>query len=190
MQLDEKPVTEFMRRKWSRVFDLKDFRGVGKVEEQDFVEWGRRAAANVGADYTDELKQYWIDAHQAYFGSSVTKEAWIQHLGNFVVASGDDVVDISAKLNEKVMKVVDVNKDGVVSWQEFWAWMEPLGISKEEGKASFEACDLDGNGTLDFYEFGTACARYYYDRDMSEFASFYGPFNNPVSPFMRRKLNH
>ena len=176
-----------MRKKWSRVFDMKDFRGVGKVEEQDFVAWGRKAANNAGVEYTADLEQAWRSAHQAYFGKDVTKEAWIQHMADFVNSNPDTVVEISAEFNKKLMEVVDTNDDGVVSWKEFWCWIEPLGVMKEEGKSAFETCDINGDGTLDLKEFGTACARYYYDPDMSEFASFYGAYNAAVTPFMRKK---
>merc|ERR1719223_1727715 len=82
---------------------------------------------------------------------------------------------------------VDANGDGVVDWNEFWCFMEPLGVTEEEAKAAFIACDTDKDGTLDADEFATACAKYYYDREMSTFADFYGAFHAPVTPLMRRK---
>ena len=177
-KMDNGPVTPSMRRKWSRVFDMKDLRGVGKVEEQDFVEWGRRVAQNVGVKYTDTLKDAWKTAHQAYFGSNVTKEAWIRHLSGFVSGNTfEAVLAMSVKLNKKIMEgCADANGDGVVDWNEFWCFMEPLGVTEEGAKAAFIACDTDKNGTLDADEFATACAKYYYDREMSTFADFYGPF--------------
>ena len=98
-----------MRKKWSRVFDMKDFRGVGKVEEQDFVAWGRKAAKNAGVEYTADLEQAWRSAHQAYFVENVTKEAWIQYMANFVSSNPDNGVAISAELNKKIMKVATPN---------------------------------------------------------------------------------
>ena len=163
-----------MRQKWARVFDMKDLRKVGKVEEQDFVEWGRRAAYNAGVKFTNELQQHWESAHRAYFGSNVTKKAFIQHLAEF--AEMEDSVKMASDMNALLMKCVDLNGDGVVSWKEFYYWIAPLGVSEDEGKKAFDICDLDGNGTLDRDEFATACARYYFDMEMSECANFYGPY--------------
>eukprot|EP00586_Coscinodiscus_wailesii_P015809 CAMPEP_0172503778 /NCGR_PEP_ID=MMETSP1066-20121228/172230_1 /TAXON_ID=671091 /ORGANISM="Coscinodiscus wailesii, Strain CCMP2513" /LENGTH=185 /DNA_ID=CAMNT_0013279657 /DNA_START=144 /DNA_END=701 /DNA_ORIENTATION=- len=171
---NQSKVTPFMREKWARVFDMEDFRGVGKVEEQDFIEWGRRATVNAGIEYAPELKQHWVNAHKAYYGKNVTKEAWVKNFGEF--AERDDAFDTIRELNKLLMLCVDTNSDGVVSWKEFYAGLSPIGVSEEGAKFAFECCDTDGNGVIDLDEWSTASAHYYFDKEMSKHANFFGPY--------------
>ena len=167
-------VTPFMKTKWARAFVLKDFRNVGMVEVEDFVEWGRRAAKNANVEYTPELQENYKMAHGAFFGTNVTVDGFLDKCAGF--AQIENHVELARDTNKSLMKCVDINGDGVISWKEFYCWIEPLGISEEGAKKAFEMCDTDGNGTLDLDEFATACARYYFDKEMNESAHFYGPY--------------
>lgn len=176
----EKPKNdERLRARLSRIFDMKDFRKVGKVEEKDFVEWGRRSAYCAGVEYTPEIQDDWKAAHKEYFGDRITKDAWIE--GIFYWRSLESSKEATIATNSLLFKCVDLNKDEKGTFKEYYAFVHPLGISEDDAKKSFDIIDSNGDGTLSVEEFSTACFHYYADLEASPYENFYGIYNESTT---------
>merc|ERR1712137_219861 len=82
----------------------------------------------------------------------------------------------SKEYNVMLFRTLDVNKDGVISFDEYRALVIPLGVSEEDCKFGFKMIDANGDGTLSPDEFAEACARYYFDKDDTNYKHLYGRY--------------
>jgi len=167
----------FLIAKLTRIFDMMDLQEHGRVGERDFLTWGRRAAGSAGVKFTDLMGKRWKNAWTAYIGPGFeTKKAWIKKMINY--RNTDGSMEIFKGINQSILKCVDIDGDGICSLSEFTAFVEPLGVSAQDAKMSFEIIDKDGNGILDQMEFAEALSRYYLDRERSVFENVFGVWKN------------
>lgn len=167
----------FLIAKLARIFDMMDLRQHGKVGERDFLIWGRRAAGFAGVKFTDLMGKRWKNAWSVYIGPGFeTKKSWIKKMISY--RNTDGSMEIFKGINQSILKCVDIDGDGICSLMEFTAFVQPLGISDQEAKTSFEIIDKDGNGILDQMEFAEALSRYYLDRERSVFENVFGVWEN------------
>ena len=169
----------YRRSKASLFFDMVDFDKDGKVEESDFIKWGRQAADHAGVEYTSELVDHWKHSYAVYFANNTghDKEKYVQAMIDW--SNMDNALAMAVEINIPLMKAIDTDGDGVVSWKEFYAFVKPLGgnmVSKISAREAFDFIDLDGNGTLDSKEFAEACARYFCDAEKSPYENVFGKF--------------
>mmetsp|Transcript_6132 Transcript_6132/g.10145 ORF Transcript_6132/g.10145 Transcript_6132/m.10145 type:complete len:188 (+) Transcript_6132:127-690(+) len=172
---DFPPEEAYRRSKVSRFFDLVDLNKDGTVEEDDFIEWGRQAAYGAGVEYTPELADYWKNCFGVYFADNAgcDKEKYLQAM--IYWSNMDNPVAMAVEVNTPLMKAIDTNGDGVVSYEEFYAFLKPLG-TENSAREAFDLIDLDGSGTLDAKEFAEACARYFCDKEESPYENVFGKF--------------
>ena len=171
----------YQRSKVSLFFDMVDFDKDGKVEESDLIEWGRQAADHAGVEYTPELVDHWKHSYAVYFANNAghDKEKYIQAMIDW--SNMDNALAMAVEVNIPLMKAIDTNGDGVVSWKEYYAFVKPLLgsniVSKISAREAFDFIDLDGNGTLDGEEFAEACGRYFCDAEKSPYENIFGKFS-------------
>jgi len=82
-------------------------------------------------------------------------------------------------------KAIDVDGDGVISWQE-WYFMvlKPGGIEdEEEAKACFTIVDANKNGTLSFDEVANATIEYFTETEVTKCAYLFGRFRHLPKEF-------
>lgn len=174
-------MTEFQIAKLERVYDMKDFNGDGTVEEIDFILWGQKACSAMNVEFTEEKKKAWTDAFQAFFGGTFSKEDYVNKVIGWQEAVGTETcIAESAKANVKLFECIDVNNDGVVSWEEFFAFIGALSnVTEANAKIAFDMIDANKDGTLSKEEVSVALAHYYFDREDTVYKHFYGYYDSP-----------
>lgn len=164
----------FIRAKLKRVFAMKDQNGNGKVELDDILIWGRKAAQISNIDFTPELEAKWTKVYDSYFPHGVGQdiEKWMDNVISF--SKLPNAVDITQDMSDPVFDAVDVNEDGMLSWKEFYAFIQPLGVSEVDARHAFEMIDENKDGKLSRKELAKANAHYYFDATPSKYMHFYG----------------
>jgi|ERR1712008_245115 len=170
-------VSAFQRKKLERVFAMTDHDHSGHVTVDDFILWGEKAATVSKIEFTDERKAEWVNAHLAYFaGKNMLIEEFVEHVEKFM--QQDPLhVEHSKDINLTLFNVLDSDKDGHISYDEYYAFVQPAGVSPADARVGFDMIDADKNGVLSRDEVGTACARYYFDQEESEFMHFFGKWD-------------
>jgi len=127
--------------------------------------------------FTEERKAEWVHAHTVYFaGKNMLMEEFIQHVQAFM--QQDPLhVEHSKDINLTLFNVLDANKDGQISFDEYYAFVHPAGVTPADARVGFDMIDADKDGVLSHDEFGTACARYYFDQEESQYMHFFGKCN-------------
>jgi len=185
-QDDEVLVTAFQHHKLERLFDMTDMDRNGKVDKEDFILWGQGAAACSSTQFTEERKAEWLRAHQVYFaGKDMPKVQFVKHIETFM--QDPSHLKTSTAINGTLFDLLDQNKDGEISFEEYYAFVNPLGVKPHHARIGFELIDADGGGTLDRDEFQMACAHYFFDKEESLYMHIFGNFyanlaENPVQP--------
>ena len=180
---------KFLVQKLNRVFKMKDFRKIGRVDEQDYFEWGSRAAGFAGVKYTHSMMESWKNAWQAFFGVGYeSRESWVKKTLAF--SSMENKIEISRAIHIALIKCVDLDGDGICSWTEFAAFVMPLGVSEHDAKAAFAIIDTNKNGVIDEMEFAEAISRYYLDTEPNPFENVFGVWakRTPDNHFLNAKL--
>jgi Ca2+-binding EF-hand superfamily protein len=179
--------TDHHKKKLARIFKLKQTTEEGKkngqVLERDFVHWGELVAEISKVEFTDEIRKHWEKAYSIYFSNNAgeSAEKWIKSVEEF--AKTPNVIQICTELNMAMFMCADTNNDGVVSFDEFKAWLSALGLTDEEDiKFAFKMIDENGDGELSKAELCEACAHYYMDaEDTKGYKHFYGKFEEKAS---------
>jgi len=170
-------VSPFQRKKLERVFALTDMNRSGNVTVDDFILWGEKAATVSKVKFTEERKAEWVNAHNVYFaGKDMLPEEFVQHVQAFM--QQDPLhVEHSKEINLTLFNVLDENKDGEISFDEYYAFVHPAGVTPANARVGFDMIDADKNGVLSRDEIGTACARYYFDQEESQYMHFFGKWD-------------
>jgi Ca2+-binding EF-hand superfamily protein len=149
----------------------------GQVLERDFVHWGELVAEISKIPFTDEIRKHWEKAYSIYFSNNAgeSAEKWIKSVEEF--GKTPNVIQICTELNMAVFTCADANKDGVVSFDEFKAFVSVLGVTDQDDvKFAFKMIDENKDGVLSKEELGKACAHYYMDAEDTPYKHFYGKF--------------
>ena len=107
---------------------------------------------------------------------SKNRERFINHLIRFAGLPG--MKPVFRFTLKRWFKALDVDGDGVISWQE-WYFMvlKPHGIEdEEEAKACFTIVDANKNGTLSFDEVANALIEYFTETEVTKCAYLFGRF--------------
>jgi hypothetical protein len=166
---------KFLVMKLNRVFEMMDFEKKGTIFAQDFVEWGRRAAAIGGVKFTRDMEETWIKTWEAYFGDgNESKDAWIRKAFAFKNMAKEKTIEMSVEINIPLFDCVDLDGNGEISYREFNAMVMPLGVSENDAKVAFDIIDTDKNGVLDKSEFAEAMSNYYLTAVPNRFQHLFG----------------
>lgn len=170
--------TSFQLAKWRRVYENTDFSGKGYVSSDDGVIWGKKVADGIGMELDDESKAMWAKAFQAYYGDTKSYDEWVEYIAAFV-KNVPNYMEVSENLNIEMFKVIDANKDGVVSIAEYKALVTAAfpDLSDEDVQYGFDMIDENGDGVLSQSEISIAWASYYFDGEESKYQHFYGKWN-------------
>jgi len=166
----------FLVKKLTRVYKMKDQNGDGVIEQRDFEEWGEKASKLVGSELSDEAREAWIRLYQHTYGQFKSLEEWRDFILKMAENPIEDNVAVGYTYNQPLFKTMDTDEDGTISFDEYKAYVMPLGVTEAECKVGFEMIDTDGNGVLSYEEFNHAIMMYYFDRNNSKYKHFYGEF--------------
>ena len=168
---------EFQRAKLERIYKMMDFDGDGRVSVSDFILWGKKVAEISGVDYTPEIQKGWEECYSVYFPGDIGEDIENYVTRTIEFSKMENVIEYTANLNLKLFACVDSNHDGLISWEEFKAFVMPFGVSEEDAKFAFTMTDENGDGVLSKEELCEACTRYYLDAVDSKYKHFYGRFD-------------
>jgi len=166
----------FLVEKIRRIYSKKDQNGDGLVEQRDFEEWGEKASKLIGAELTDEAREAWIRAYNLWYGENKTFEPWKDFILKMAENEIENTIAYGYTVNQPLFKTVDVDEDGTISFDEYKAFVMPLGATEAECKVGFEMIDTNADGILSYEEFNHALVMYYFDKNNSKYKHFYGEY--------------
>lgn len=183
-------IPQFKKIRLTRIFRLIAKLGgdVERLDEEDFIVWGREVAKHHGILFSNELKQCWIKIYKFYCQDpkGVSLDDFLR---NPIYHTQHHVSDME-KVNFELLKLVDVDDSGSVDFNEYYAFLLPLGISKEDAEFGFRAIfsaiyGISNEDTLQNCEhislgkLALASARYANDIGQdSPFRHFWGTLNH------------
>ena len=171
-------MSDLQRAKLERIYRMKDFDGDGRVSVNDFILWGKKVSEFSGLDYTPEIQKGWEECYSIYFPGDTGEDIEKFVKKSIEFSQTENAIEFSAKLNLKLFACVDSNNDGLISWEEFKAFVMPFGVSEDDARFAFTATDENGDGVLSKEELCEACTRYYLDAVDSKYKHFYGRFDS------------
>jgi len=173
-------VSPLQRKKLERLFVMTDMNRRGSVTVDDLILWGEKSATVSKVRFSEERKAEWVNAHSAYFaGKNMAMEEFVQHVQAFMQEDPSHA-EHSKDINLTLFNVLDENKDGQVSFDEYYAFVHPAGVTPADARAGFDVLAADKNGVLSREEAGMACARYYFDQEESPYMHFFGKWDPEV----------
>ena len=100
----------------------------------------------------DEEKHYYevITSISLVDEKGVTEEEFVEQAKKFV--SQPNAKECVKGLADAVFKIMDINKDGVISYEEFLQFHKSLNIKQETIDELFNKADTNGDGVVDYEE--------------------------------------
>jgi len=176
--------TQFQMKKFRHAFQMQDITRDGKINLDDYITWGKRAAKAADVKWSRDLKKRWTKCYeQLYPDGEENFECWMEKLTKQMRMKGHQQ-SWSEFLNlwKSIFPTIDANKDGVVNWKEYSAFVGGLGVSHEQAAETFKMFDTDDNGVLSKDEFCIAYNHYFFDPEPSIYMHFYGKINWTTEP--------
>ena len=129
-------------------FVLLDVDKNGVVDTQDVAMIARNLASyrNQGSDEENHYFKV-IKASSLVDEKGATEEEFIERAKQFV--SQPDAKEHVKELVDAIFKVMDANKDGVVSYEEFLQFHKAFNIDQETIDMVFKDTDTNGDGVID-----------------------------------------
>lgn len=168
---------DLLTAKISQGFDYLDADGDGKLDENDHVLMGRRAA--VAADHepgtpaeqllVDVYLRVWREVHlpQVPEGEdAISREQFI--VSTSALADDPETARaVFAPLAATFLEIADLNADGRISPEEFHAFQRSHfpDLTRQEADVAFSHLDRNGDGHLSPEEFTEAIIEYWTSRD-------------------------
>ena len=132
-------------------FALLDVDKNGIVDTKDVAIIAKNLAAyrNQGSD---EEKYYFkvMKATSLVDEKGVTEEEFIEKAKNFV--SHPDAKEHVKKLVDIIFNIIDTNKDGLISYNEFFYFNKAFDVKQDMIDMLFDAADTNGDGVIDYSE--------------------------------------
>ena len=95
-------------------------------------------------------------------------EMWIENL--------EKQEDFAVDRFDRIYRIIDTDRSGTISFQEWEIHYKAVGIPVEHAKASFDAMDTDGDGVISHDEFVAYHTEYFYTvEDKLHSSLLYGP---------------
>ncbi len=151
----------------------------GYITTHDFEEIAKRfvLSGNLSGKKKEDMEKAWKDVSDnldVKEGDKVTLQDYLA--SGTKLCEHPDGKDITKKLMRLTFDVVDTNKDGVISPEEFQVYFKCMGINESYAPASFNGIDSDHDGLITKDEFLAASIEFFYGLDQSSGARlFYGP---------------
>ena len=132
-------------------FSHLDVDNSGILDNADMTIVAKKIAAyrNKGPD---EEKHYYevITSISLIDDKGVTEEEFVEQAKKIV--SLPDAKEHVKGLADAVFKIMDINKDGVISYEEFLHFHKSLNIKQETIDELFNKADTNGDGVVDYQE--------------------------------------
>ena len=170
-----KPEDYLKNEKWVKriegVFALQDTNKNGYLSKEEWFAVGKRLAEAV-PDRPEELARYRevVDEFSNEFGMTdgvkVDKEKYVQLAAVFAAKQMNAVMkgeeSSVVKLDNAMFDMVDHNRDGTISWEEYKTVMGANYISEEAARAGFDMLDKNKNGKIERKEFTANTVKFWY----------------------------
>ncbi|MCP2258523.1 Ca2+-binding protein, EF-hand superfamily [Streptoalloteichus tenebrarius] len=158
---------DLRQRKIAKSFEALDVTGRGTVSMSDLEDQVRRIAAEFGAAADSPQFARLLDADARCWrelvkcvGKSPEQELTMdEYVQGITRLRQQDIRKALTQYAEALFEMVDNNRDGRISRDEFVRYAKAIGVSSEDAGAVFQRMDSDGDGELSRTEF----ARNMYD---------------------------
>ncbi|WP_018349752.1 EF-hand domain-containing protein [Longispora albida] len=167
--------TDFQRQKYTRRFRLLDLDGDGYVQESDFGSLGRRMIAASGSAEDParaaEISEVYRDGWHRLCAATGTSTDDRVARDDFVAAcvasldSGSGFDWVILPTVNAVLTGFDLDRDGILSADEFSAWLRGNGIGPGAITETLRRVDRDGDGKITAEDLMTMAEEFYRSND-------------------------
>lgn len=167
---------ELLDRKMDACYTHGDQNGNGVLTGGDARALAARIVAYSGEDFAgpkaqavfDSFGQFWSVLSPAFDSDGdggVSAEEWREGLKNTFMKDEDAFNRGFLPMAQAIFTLLDKSGDGKVQEQEFYAFQDAFGSSKENARLAFAKLDRDGSGHLSVEELLTAWREFYTSTD-------------------------
>ena len=111
-------------------------------------------------------------------GVKAKKKKYIELAANMAVAEiakvkrGEEM--LMEKMENAVFDVVDTNRDGTITFDEYMVWIKAAGFPEDAGQAAFALLDKDKSGKIDRKEYISSFFKFWFHLDDPEVQGMFG----------------
>ena len=134
-------------------FDALDVNKNGYIDNTDFRAFAKNLSKihKVGPEKEEE---YYQKITQVYYnqghGETINKQQFVENMRKLVARP--DARKILEDYSDVHRDILDINKDGVISFKEYEALLVASNLGKEVARKFFTAMDTDGDGVISIEE--------------------------------------
>jgi Ca2+-binding EF-hand superfamily protein len=159
-----------LRAKYTHRFQVQDTDGDGVITREDVVDRAEKLLRGLSESPQSPRGRAVLSGTQAYW-QGLAKLAGIPENGQLTEGAFVEALLRAKKLEtigdlvrpsvEAHVALVDSDRDGTVSLQEFLRSQQAVGMPEAEAREAFQAIDLDGDGRLTVEEWQEAVVEAY-----------------------------
>ena len=176
------PLTDFQRQKLTRMFDVYDIDGDGRLQEQDFTRRAHLFAQQRGwddesADFREQLDftlADWQNLQQntdADGDGAVTREEFLG-FADQMLADPDALEQYAYQDADLIFRAMDSDKDGRITAEEYEMYLRVYRIDGKNAHDFFRRIDTDGDGFVSRDEITRALKEFLFSDDRNAPGNF------------------
>lgn len=165
---------EIHRKKLTHYFNILDHNKNGELQEDDFIGVGENVCLNLGISLNGPEYKYFVDRSKEMFAyllkdldkdgdKSISLEEWLFYFDKYILTEKN--VELLKKYIaltvRHVFELYDVNKDGLITVDEFADMFTIYGISVKYSAKSFVKLDKNNDGVISKQELVLAVKDYF-----------------------------
>ena len=167
-------LSEFRKKKMTRVFEMLDLNKNGFLEQSDYERLADNLSASRGIDPASaegsKIKTKYLAAWATQAGSNDPKTHRVDLAGwlasrETLLADPKNYAVLVQSLVDQLVEQVDTDRDGKLSFEEYALLFRVYGMDGSRAKTAFTKLDADADGYLSQQELQAAFKDFYYSDD-------------------------